>query len=147
MKRVLLTLACLALAACGTNDVTTPLRAPEAPGLSKNVNLGSPFNLDVGESATVRNEGGLTVTFNGVDADSRCPSDVECFWEGDAEVNVTISKPGYTSLNTVLHTSLTPQSASYNGYTVTLNGLAPYPVSTSTIDPNDYVATFTVTKP
>jgi hypothetical protein len=146
MKHFLLVLACLALAACGTNDVTTPLRAPEAPGLSRSVDLGDSFDLGVGESATLKNEG-LTVTFNGVDEDSRCPSDVDCFWEGDAEVNVTISKPGYTPLNTVLHTTLSPQAASYNGYTVTLNGLAPYPVSTSTIDLDDYVATFTVTKP
>ena len=146
MKRTLLTLACLALAACGGNDVTAPLQAPGAPALARNVNLGQPFALDVGQSATVRNEG-LTVTFDGVDADSRCPSDVTCFWEGDAEVAVTISKPGFTPLSTVLHTSLTPQSVSYNGYTVTLNDLDPYPVSTSTIDPNDYVATFTVTKP
>jgi hypothetical protein len=146
MKHSLLVLACLALAACGTNDMTTPLRAPETPALSQSVDLGDPFVMGVGESTTVRNEG-LTVTFNGVDEDSRCPSDVDCEWAGDAEVNVTISKPGFTPLRTVLHTTLTQQAASYNGYTVTLNGLAPYPVSTSTIDPDDYVATFTVTKP
>jgi hypothetical protein len=146
MKRTVLTLACLALAACGANDVTSPARAPEAPALSRSVDLGEPFELGVGESATVKGEN-LTVTFDGVSADSRCPIDVSCIWAGDAEVDVTISKPGYSPLSTTLHTTLTPQSVSYNGYTVTLNDLDPDPVSTSTIDPDDYVATFTVTKP
>jgi hypothetical protein len=144
MKRTLLILATLALAACGANDVTTPTRAPGAP--ARNVGLGVPFDLGVGEGATVNGEG-LTVTFNGVGEDSRCPIDVQCEWEGDAEVDVTLSRSGSTPLNTVLHTTLTPQSVSYNGYTVTLNDLDPDPVSTGTIDPDDYVATFTVTKP
>lgn len=146
MKRTVLTLACLALAACGANDVTAPARAPEAPALSHSVDLGEPFELGVGDTATVKGEG-LIVIFNGVGEDSRCPIDVSCIWAGDAEVDVTISKSGYATLNTTLHTTLTPQSVSYNGYTVTLNDLDPDPVSTSTIDPGDYVATFTVTKP
>ena len=108
--------------------------------------LGSPFSVKVGGSKTVQGEG-LTVRFDTVLTDSRCPSDVSCVWAGDAEVQVTLSKPGFAPLTTVLHTTLTPQSVAYNGYTVTLNGLAPYPVSTSTINPASYVATFTVTQP
>ena len=146
MKRILLTLACLALAACGANDVTAPVHAPEAPALAVSATLGTPFNLHVGETATVTGEG-LTVTFNGVSSDSRCPIGVNCFWAGDGAVDVTIAKSGYATLNTTLHTTLSPQSVAYNGYTVTLNSLSPYPRYGSTINPNSYIANLTVTKP
>ena len=108
--------------------------------------LGSPFQVRVGTGKTVQGQD-LTVHFDVVVSDSRCPSNVTCVWAGDAEVQVTISKPGFAPLTTVLHTNLTPQSVAYNGYTVTLNDLAPYPVSTSPINPSSYVATFTVTQP
>jgi hypothetical protein len=108
--------------------------------------LGQSFNLKAFNSATIAGEG-LTVTFNGVLSDSRCPSDVTCFWAGNAEVQLILSKPGFATDTVVVNTGVSPQSASYNGYTVALQGLAPTPVSTSTIAPGDYVATLLVTKP
>ena len=43
-----------------------------------------------------------------------------------------------------LHTTLTPQSVTYAGYTISLVELAPYPVYPDPIDPDDYVATLLV---
>ena len=108
--------------------------------------LGQSFDLKAFNSATIAGEG-LTVTFNGVLSDSRCPSDVSCVWAGNAEVQLILSKAGFPSDTVVVNTGLSPQSASYQGYTVALQGLAPTPVSTSTIAPGDYVATLLVTKP
>ncbi len=108
--------------------------------------LGQPFDLKQGTSATIAGEG-LTVSFVSVPSDSRCPSDVNCFWEGNAEVQLTLSKPGYPTTTVVLNTTLEPKSASYAGYTVSLQGLAPYPKSTGTIDQSDYVTTLVVAKP
>ncbi|HEX8691911.1 MAG TPA: hypothetical protein VF746_05810 [Longimicrobium sp.] len=108
--------------------------------------LGQPFDLKAFGTATIAGEG-LSIHFDGVNADSRCPSDVTCIWAGDAEVQLTLSKAGFPSQTVVLHTTLDPKSASYAGYTVNLQDLKPYPVSTSTIAPGDYVATLLVTKP
>lgn len=108
--------------------------------------LGQSFNLKAFNSATIAGEG-LTVKFNGVLSDSRCPSDVSCFWAGNAEVQLILSKAGFATDTVVVNTGVSPQSVTYNGYTVALQGLAPTPVSTSTIAPGDYVATLLVTKP
>ena len=108
--------------------------------------LGQSFALKAFNSATIAGEG-LTVRFNGVLSDSRCPSNVQCVWAGNAEVQLILSKPGFASDTVMVNTGVSPQSATYNGYTVALQGLAPTPVSTSTIAPGDYVATLLVTKP
>ena len=72
------------LTAC-SQDVTAPVRAPEAPlaAAGANVSLGQPFELRVGRSATVAGEG-LTVSFEAVSSDSRCPTGVQCVWAPEA---------------------------------------------------------------
>ena len=150
MKRSLLTLVCLALAACGAQDVTTPASAAEAAASAKQlrtVNLNEQFTLAPGETVLVNGEA-LTVKFVGVPSDSRCPTGVQCIWAGDAVTTVTLTKTGFAAESFDLHTTLEPHSASYQGYTITLVNLDPYPNSrTGPIRPNAYRATFIVTKP
>ena len=110
------------------------------------VALNQSFNLKAFQSATVSGEG-LTVRFDTVVSDSRCPSDVQCFWEGNAEVQVTLTKTGSPSQTFVLNTALEPKKATYGVYEVELLGLAPTPISTSSIASGDYVATLVVRKP
>jgi hypothetical protein len=133
------------LAAC-SQEPTAPAQAPTAPlaAASANVTLDQPFELRVGRSATVAGEG-LTVSFQGVPSDSRCPTNVQCVWAGDAVVQVVLSKDG-KAFGAELHTNLDPKSVDYLNYNVALVSLAPYPSSTTPIAQSQYRATFVVTK-
>ena len=103
--------------------------------------LGQPFDLRSGGSAAL--ERGLTITFDRVVADSRCPMDALCIWAGDAVVALSISGGAGGPVTRELHTYLESE-ASYPGYSIKLLALAPYPRSDRTIRPSEYVATLTV---
>ena len=93
--------------------------APQATAASREVVLAP------GESARVE---GLTLRFEGVSSDSRCPIGVQCFWEGDATVTVTASEPSREASNLELHTSgRYPREAAYGRYRVRLVSLVPQP--------------------
>lgn len=64
------------LAACST-----------VAGQPRNVALGEPFTLRVGESAAVGDAGALR--YERLVNDSRCRPDVQCIWAGDAELALT----------------------------------------------------------
>jgi hypothetical protein len=104
--------------------------------------LGAPFNLRSGASAVL--EGGLKVTFERVPADSRCPMDVLCIRAGDATVAITVSDNGRNAVARDLRTDPAGSETSYNGYSIKLLSLAPYPRSDRQILPEDYVATLAV---
>jgi len=72
--------------------------------------------------------------------DARCPIDVLCFWEGNAEVHMLLMANGQ-SANFVLNTYTNyDNSISVLGYDITLNDVLPYPVSTEPIpEIEDYI--------
>ena len=74
-------------AGCAGNS-TQPSRTP----------LGQPFELQSGASAIL--DGGLTIRFDRVASDSRCPLDAIClqFHAGDAVVVVSMSQGAGTSV-------------------------------------------------
>lgn len=133
------------LAAC-SQDATAPAQASEpAFAAAANATLDQPFELRVGQSATVAGEG-LTVSFQGVPSDSRCPTGVQCVWAGNAVVQVVLSKDG-KAFGAELNTTLEPKSVDYLNYNVALVSLAPYPTSKGgAISQSQYRATFVVTK-
>ena len=113
-----------------------------APVLAASISAGvadTTIALRVGQEARV---GGtvLLVTFLGVTNDSRCPSDVMCVWAGNAAVAIATRVAMGPTVRHVLNTTLDPRSADVGGYRVTLAGLRPYPVSTSRIPADRYVA-------
>jgi len=100
---------------------------------------GSLFTLAVGEEKIFD---GLTVKFNGVLADYRCPADVICVWEGNAEAQIEASLPGHEKATLVLNTSpMFATSATYEGYRIQLLLLEPYPLSQYPPAPEAYVLT------
>ncbi len=108
-------------------------------------NPGEPFRLAVGEAADLPDEE-LTVSFVGVKADSRCPSDAHCIWAGDAEVEVRVRR-GEEETTVSLHThggDRYPKEAQAFGHTLSLEAVDPYPKSADKISPEDYVATLKV---
>jgi len=128
-------------AACASSSDTLLSLDPAAAAVTSQV--GQTFQLKPGQTARVGSEG-LLVGFRGVASDSRCPTDVQCVWAGDAEarVPVTVGNADWTTL--VLHTTLDPHSATFRTYKITLVELKPSPRSTQKIGSNDYVATLRV---
>lgn len=147
MKRSLIAIACTVLAACGAQDVTAPVQAPEvaSAAASSSVSLDTPFQLRTGQTAVVAGEG-LSVTFDAVPEDSRCPTGVQCVWAGNAQVQVILSKDGKAA-GVVLNTNLEPKTATYLNYTIELVSLDPYPTAKGgPIAQSQYRATFIVRK-
>jgi hypothetical protein len=104
--------------------------------------LGKPFDLKVGESVVVD---GLTVGFDRILGDSRCPIGVYCIWEGDAAGNIWLRLPERDKQEFDLHTHRSFQwKVTYDGYVVALINIAPYPYYEVPIPPEDYVVTLRV---
>jgi hypothetical protein len=104
--------------------------------------LGEPFDLKAGTSAVLAD--GLTLTFDRVRTDSRCPLDAICVWAGEAIVVLTLSQSAAAPAERELRTTPALSEASYLSYVIKLVALAPYPRSTQQVPPEDYVATLTV---
>jgi hypothetical protein len=107
------------------------------------VPVGRSFELAPGQEALVD---GLSVSFQRVSADSRCPIDVVCVWEGDAAVALLLRAGSPPGESRELHTSgqMGGPATSYAGYTVRLENLQPANRASEPIRPYDYRATLIV---
>ena len=85
----------------------------------------------------------LSLRFEGVTGDSRCPGDAICITGGDAVVRIAVIQASRSRADYDLHTGYA-SPVSHSGYTITLVELMPYPFSTRPIDPRDYRATLRV---
>ena len=105
-----------------------------------------PVNREVtlapGQSASVAGAG-LTIKFNGVTGDSRCPGDAICITGGSAGVHVELRSSEGARRDVTFETG-NPQPVKYGTLTLELTQLAPYPFSTRPIQPGDYRATISV---
>lgn len=106
----------------------------ENPGnITKNNTNGSVIYFNEGENRFL-DEYQMNVTFKGISEDSRCPKDVNCIWAGvavaEVEVMGTATRPMTLSLASLDNKGRNyHQSADFNGYTITLTEVNPYPVS------------------
>lgn len=75
--------------------------------------------------------------------DSRCPSDVICFWQGEAIINFELNYNGIT--NFTLSTVFNPADTIKN-LSIRLVSVEPYPISTRTIELDDYVVKVEIEK-
>ena len=109
------------------------------------VPYGTPFSLGVGASSAVGDEG-MVLGFEGILADSRCPTGVWCFWEGDAAAALWLDIPACPRQEFVLHTYYDyEQSIDLCLVVVHLLDVQPYPhIDGPPIDPLDYVVTVVV---
>ncbi|WP_339134702.1 MAG: hypothetical protein WGN25_16070 [Candidatus Electrothrix sp. GW3-4] len=128
MKKLFLLCTCLImLAACA--------KGPQPEDFPQTIELRS------GASKKVSND--LTIRLNTVLEDSRCPTNVECAWEGNAEILLELS--GGDLESTHLNTGgQFPKTEVYNGYTITLEDLKPHPVEGESIPEKDYIAVLSV---
>ena len=107
------------------------------------VPINTEFVLAPGSSAVV-DGAALSVRFNRVSGDSRCPADAVCILGGDAIVQITASGAGGTR-EYELHTG-DMRPVRHGDLTIALVVLAPYPFSARTIQPDEYRATLKVTR-
>jgi len=134
MCSVFLVTALIATAGC----------APEVG--AKTVSLGESFSLAVGQSASIDGED-LAIKFIDVIADSRCPSDVVCIWQGEAACLVEITHSGTGQQMVLTYPGLTqePSEAQFGSYQFTFS-VEPYPEAGKEIGKSEYRLNLVVTK-
>jgi hypothetical protein len=89
---------------------------------------------------------GTKIKFVEIIEDSRCPTDVNCVWAGNAKIKIEVrvrrGQPRVFELNS----ALAPKVVSYAGYDFKLVSLAPQLRSNVRINPDKYVVTIEVKK-
>ena len=89
---------------------------------------------------------GVSIRFEGVSGDSRCPGDAICITGGDAVVRITVLPAGGAAAAYDLHTG-DMRPITHGALTIALVELSPYPFSSlPKIEPGDYRATLRVTR-
>jgi hypothetical protein len=101
--------------------------------------------IRVGQQKSVP-QNGLTIKFLSLVEDSRCPTDTDCIWAGNAKIKVQISNRRGGSQTFEMNTNLGPKGDSFGGYAIYLESLAPAPRSNIRINRNGYTATFKISK-
>ena len=100
--------------------------------------------LKTGQTKIART-GRITIKFLELIEDSRCPADVNCVWAGIARIEVRLTRNGKSAVFE-LNTNHRENPAVFQGYSVALSSLTPYPTSTSKPGPSEYTAKLTVSK-
>jgi len=131
MRFFLLSFCLLAATACDQS-----LTSPSTP-------LNTDFVLAPGETMAIESAS-LTVTFNRVSGDSRCPADAFCIQGGSADVHITATSNGSRRDHVLKTGDMKP--VQHGDTTITLVQLSPYPFSSRTIASNEYRATLKVTR-
>jgi hypothetical protein len=131
----------LALLSCHADD---PARA-DAPEFS----LNEPLTLSAGQDGLIPSEN-LRLRFAEVLEDSRCPTQVNCFWTGQARIAVAVQPGGgdWTTVefNTNPASGQTVKVADVGQYSIELLSLDPYPQTPDSIPFEDYRASLVVRK-
>lgn len=119
--------------------------ASHAPITSKKASLDKEFTIKRGQKVTIEK---LSIKFEAVQNESRCPTGVQCIWAGNAAIVIQLSKKNKQSIPAILNTNtaVQPNETEYKGYKIRLVALNPYPKVDQKIDENDYEATLIVTK-
>ena len=119
-------------------------------------NINKEFSLAPGQSARIRGSD-LTLIFNAVLSDDRCPIEVECAASGPVTVSLTVQRGDIVPTGLALE-ALTDQEGRSPGvpfegiqdsveagdHIIRLVGVLPHPKDLSGIKASDYEATFIV---
>jgi len=104
-----------------------------------------PFELAIGQTA--RLESGTLVTFVGVSEDSRCPKGAQCFWAGQAKVDLYIGETGKGKEMQLILPGMKDEveaNGEVDGLTIQCTKLAPYTDAETPIAKEDYRVTLTL---
>jgi hypothetical protein len=110
-------------------------------------NLDEAFTLAGGQNGLIPSEK-LRLRFAEVREDSRCPTQVDCFWTGQARIANAIQPEGSGLTTIEFNTNPAPgqtvKVAEVGPYSVELLSLDPYPQTPDAITFEDYRATLMV---
>jgi uncharacterized lipoprotein NlpE involved in copper resistance len=124
MIRVWLVAMVVALALMGCQQ------AKEARADDVEFHMNEPFALAGGQDAVIAGET-LRLHFDEVLEDSRCPTQVECFWTGQARIAILAQDSGGAPKTVAFNTNPAPgqnvQKAQVGDYVIELMPLEPYP--------------------
>jgi hypothetical protein len=135
-------LAIIAAVACAGSGAAVGSNNPVG---TKVVTVDQDFDLAPAGTATI-DGGALTLAFDKVAEDSRCPTGVQCVWAGNGAVVLTVAAAGVANSSVTLNTTLTPHAATVGPYQISLVGLKPYPKQGSAIPSTSYIATLRITR-
>jgi len=116
---------------------------PDIPPYTIFPNLDEPFEINVGNSLLIPD--GILITIQSVE-DSRCPADVLCVWQGEAKVLINVKKASQDLGNFTLTSTAGKETQSFDGYSIKLVEVQPYPFSNKVTLQSDYVVTLTVSE-
>jgi len=105
------------------------------------VEPGASFALAPGQTAEVQ-RADTRITFRQVREDSRCPTDVTCVWEGDAKVDVVISRTGVPDDAKLLSLKSPNNEVRVGNLRIRFVGLTPVPRQSDAGAPRNYLAEF-----
>ena len=88
----------------------------------------------------------IKVKFLSVIEDSRCPEGVNCIWAGVAKIKIQLRKAGKPEKEFELNTNQMDKSITFEGHTIKLLTLTPYPKANMSYRADSYSATLTITK-
>jgi hypothetical protein len=129
----------------GCVSASQPITGTNGTGGTLQVAIGQEFQLAVGQEARIVGTP-ITVTFRSVSDDSRCPSNVQCVWAGDAAIKLGLAANS-TAQESTIHLNIDPKTVDFSGYRIKATNLAPVPKSGSTISAGAYIVTLQVSSP
>jgi hypothetical protein len=98
-----------------------------------------------GEEVKVEGED-LKIAFVSVTDDSRCPEGATCVWAGNGRIHLVARNSKDECAEFDLNTTLEPVEHQFGTYRIRLVQLSPHPSIKHAPKPDEYVATFVVTK-
>ncbi|MCS4301321.1 hypothetical protein [Chryseobacterium sp. BIGb0232] len=141
-KAILFSLGIFALTGCDAQKKakTDSKNSEMTSHTTSNVQKNGIIYLDEGENKFLK-EYQMNITFKGISEDSRCPEGVNCIWAGAALAQVEVmgisTRPVLLNLASMDFPNRNyHQSADFNGYTITLQEVNPYPKSGGTTELN-----------
>ena len=129
------------LSSSGTNKLNKFI----APASSDSINLNDTISIAFQDTLCNKYEN-ICLSFDSIGVESRCPINVVCIWEGNAEISLAFTKDGLTTkfvLNT--HPSFVTDTVLYN-YNIELIDILPYPHTDSLYSEYDYSAKLNISK-
>jgi hypothetical protein len=88
----------------------------------------------------------LKIKFLSVVEDSRCPTDVDCIWAGNAKIKIQVTGLRSGPKTFELNTTMGPNGGQCDGWAINLESLTPAPKSGQTVNPKNYRAKFTIVR-
>ncbi|MGG6292863.1 hypothetical protein ACQ4M4_00445 [Leptolyngbya sp. AN02str] len=122
---------------------------PTDPAPIEQTQLGTSVQVALAQEVAIADDS-LTLRFDQVLQDSRCPEGTTCVWQGRAELQVSLLQAGQLLGKAQLiyqpgNGQLGVQRI--DGYQVKITGLTPRPGLATDDEPVEYTATFIVTQP